>query len=136
MGRAHDALRIDQRNRPKGKSAFGIENAQTLADFAVWIEIGQERITDAAHALRPDFECRQRIARKTEQLRTFITKLLQRTVEVRGLVASSTCESERVGGNDRPLGSMKLAQRNFSAVMGLELEIRDGLADVCHLILL
>ena len=100
------------------------------------IEIGKQRMTDASQALRPDFQGGYRVAGQAEHLGAFFRILLQRTVEVRGLIASSTGKCEREGRNDHPFRIAKLAKRNFAAVMGLELELRGCFADFRHGLLL
>lgn len=61
-----DAPRVDHRNRAQCKAGVGIENAKALGNLAVRIKIRQKWMTDAAEALRPNFERGDRIARKTE----------------------------------------------------------------------
>ena len=131
-----DALGIDDDHRTQGKAGICIENAETLRSLAMREKIRQQRVTDSTQTLRPDFQCGHGVAREAQQAGAFFFKLLQRTVEVGGLIASPAGEGERVGRDHDPVRTLKLAKRYFAAVMRLELEFRCCRSDICHGVLL
>jgi len=131
-----DPLRIDDGDGPTRKTAFGIEDTQPGAGLAVRIKIRQQRVTDTAQALGPDFEGGDGVAGQTEELGSLFSERLQRTVEGRGLVRSPAGKGQRVSRNDHPLIASELAQADFAAVVRLELEVRGDSADLRHAVLL
>ncbi len=99
-------IRVDDEQRPVGDPSTIIEDVEGLRRAAMGPEVCQQWMLDAAHRCRPSFESKHRVNTETQHLRICFGKLLQRTVEGRGLVASATGKGKGERMQNDPLATV------------------------------
>ena len=90
-------------------------------------EVGQQRMTNPAHGGCPCLQSKRRIDAQTEELNAFFIKLLQRTVESRSLIGSSTGEGEGKGVQNDPLAA-QTRETDFLSIVAAQREVGCGSA--------
>ena len=98
-------------------------------------EVRQQRVPHAAHGSGPGVQGGAGVHAQAHKRRAGVCKLIQRTVEVGGLVASAAGEGQGKGVQYNPLFTLELTERHLFARVASEGEIRSCGSDFDHWIL-
>jgi hypothetical protein len=123
LGPQHDTVLADQHGRAVTDARTVEPQTVGLADRTLGVEVGEQRVVDATHAVGPGLVAELGIDGDTQNLGIRGLEIALDGVEAGDLPASCRREVEGIEDQQHVLGALEAGQRDLLLVVAVELEI-------------